>query len=110
MEVSGEQRFATVFLEGRWYRLAVRSVRQGILSYHGWTGSVRDHIRERLVLEDVESEWMEEMIALPDDRRHRVMSVRMPWVIVDRPEEATEDDLAELETIYNKITSDESDT
>jgi hypothetical protein len=45
-------------LRGRWYRLAVRAFRKGIVDYGKWTGTRLDHHRERLLLEDLETEML----------------------------------------------------
>jgi hypothetical protein len=71
-------------LRGRWYRLAVRAFRKGIIDYGKWTGTRLDHHRERLLLEDLETEMLEAVAAAPPDRRQAMVSVGLPWYSEDQ--------------------------
>lgn len=58
----------------------VRAVRQGEITGVGWRGSGRDFYRERLILNDLEQEIVEEILTAPPERRRELVTTRLPWV------------------------------
>ncbi len=67
-------------MTGRWYRLAVRAVRRGWISYKDWRGTPRDHLRERLLFDDMEHERMEALAAMAPGLRGPALAVLLPWL------------------------------
>lgn len=73
----------------------VRAVRRGELTGVGWIGSSRDFYRERLVLNDLEQEIVEDILAAPPERRRELVTTRLPWVNTEAPVDEDPDKMYE---------------
>ena len=103
LETSDTDLPSTNFLEGRWYRLASRAIRKGWLKYDSWNGDAHDYRRERLFMDDIEREMVEELADADPARRQQIVALRMPWL-------ASTDAVDDPDRLYEEVVNEEKDS
>lgn len=88
----------------------MRGIRTKQLDYENWTGISRDHLRERLLMLDIEKELLDSAVISATGPQHlrRIASVVAPWTSSETyEEESMEDIIEDLEELYASLPSRE---